>query len=316
MASLLTGTPSMLLVAIVGDRGSGKTTFLGLLYAALVSSGSDKEDDLRFHVAYESLDEITALYQRLMSGGFPDSATKEGIHELRVELGAGSSGRGFLSRLGSRKGAAGASTTIRFTLPGNLDEAAHGFDQGSTFGTGPWREALDADVLLIVADSTKLTPKAEDPKPGPMATYDDQIDSLFTAIRRWRARGGREVVHPVFVLSKFDSVAPAVLTAAELEPTPPDASKPGPRAAYARALLDPNLPRTLATLRETGKARPRLAEARYFFSSVHTKAGAPGQLPKIKLRGGGHGGWEPDYSKDEHLALLERLAEIAAETKA
>ncbi len=305
----------MLLVAIVGDRGSGRTTFLGLLYAALVSSGSGKADDLRFHVAYESLDEITALFQRLMSGGFPDSATKEGVRELRVELGAAHSGHGIFSRLASRRSAGGASTTIRFTLPGDLEEATEGIHQGSTFGTGPWRDALDADAMIFLADSTKLAPKSEDTEPGPMATYDRQIESLLTAVRRWRARGGREVLHPVFVFTKFDSAVPAVLTAAGLDSIPPDASKEGPRAEYARALLEPNLPRTLATLRDAGKGRPRFAEATYFFSSVRTNASAPGQLAKIKLRGTDHGGWEPDYSRDEYLAFLDDLAGIAARTK-
>lgn len=304
----------MLLVAIVGDRGSGKTTFLGLLYATLVSSGSDKGDDLRFHVAYESMDEITGLFQRLMSGGFPDSATKEGVHELRLELGTARSKRGFLSRLGSKKWADGASTTIRFTLPGDLDEATEGLDQGSTFGTGPWRDALDADVVLLLADCTKLAPKREDSESGPMATYDGQIDSLFTSIRRWRAREGREVVHPIFVFSKFDSVSPAVLEAADLEPTPPAASKPGPRAAYAKALLEPNLPRTLTTLREVSKGKPRFADASYFFSSVQKEPNASGQPEKIKHRRAEGGRWEPDCSTEEYLAFLECLAGIAAET--
>jgi hypothetical protein len=304
----------MLLVAIVGDPGSGKTTFLGLLYSALVSSGSDKEDDLRFHVAYESIDEITALFQRLMSGGFPDTATKEGVRELRVELGAGESGHGIFARLAARGSATGASTTIRFTLPGDLEEATEGIDRGSTFGTGPWRDALDADVLLLLVDSTKLAPESEELDAGPMAAYDRQIESLLTAIRRWRVRGGREVVHPIFVFSKFDSVAPELLTAAGLDPTPPNSSEEGPRAAYAKALLEPNLPRTLALLGESGKARPRFADATYVFSSVRTKTAAPGQRTKIKLRGTDHGGWEPDYSRDEYVAFLEVLAGIAAET--
>jgi hypothetical protein len=305
----------MLLVAIVGDHGSGKTTFLGLLYAALVRSGSGKEDTLRFRAAYESLDEITALFQRLMSGGFPDSVTKEGIRGLHLELGFPRSKRGILPRLGSRKWTGGSATTIRFALPGDLDEAIPAFNEGSTFGTGRWRDALDADVVIFLADSTKLAPKGEDSGSASMATYDGQVEALLTAVRWWRARGGREVVHPIFVLSKFDSVTPAVLRAADVEPTPPDVSRSGPRAAYAKSLLEPNLPRTFAILQEASKGKPRFAKPTFLFSSVHTEANAHGQLEKIKLRRTDGAGWEPEYSRDEYLALLECLAGVAAATK-
>lgn len=304
----------MLLVAIVGDRGSGKTTLLGLLYAALVRAGSDREDELRFHAAYESLDEITALFQRLMSGAFPDAATKEGVRELRLQLGYARPKRGMLSRLGSKSRPAGASA-FRFTLPGRLDEAAEGLREGSTFGTGRWRDALDADVVILLVDSTKLAPKGEDAESRPLAIYDGQIETLFTAIRRWRARGGRRIIHPVFVLSKFDSVAPAAMRAAELEPDPPGVSETGSRAAYAAALLEPNLPRTLDMVRgKTGK-QLRFGPPNYVFSWVRTEVKGPGSQAGIRLRRTDGGGWEPDYSKDEYLALLERLAGIAAGTR-
>src|SRR5213080_1666897 len=70
-------------VVIVGDRNSGKTTFLGLLYAAQVKFGSDKADGFRFHAAFESLDEISGVFQRLMSGSFPDAATRRGSARSR-----------------------------------------------------------------------------------------------------------------------------------------------------------------------------------------------------------------------------------------
>ncbi len=299
----------MLIVAIVGDHESGKTTFLALLYATLVRSGSGREDTLRFHVAYDSMEEIGGLYQRLMSGGFPDTATKEGIHELRLELGLPRSKHGLL-RFGSRTWDADASATVRFCLPGSLDEATPGLHQGSTFGTGQWRDVLDADAVVFLVDSTELAARADD-KTGPMAGYDGRIDSLLTSIRRWRSRGGREVVHPLFVLSKFDRVALGALRAAGLDPEPPPVAKGGPRSAYAKALLQQNLPRTLATLQETGKGKPRFAPAETFFSSVRTEESSRGEPSRIRLRQTNNAGWEPDYSQAEYLAFLDRLARIA-----
>ncbi len=304
----------MLNVAIVGDHGSGKTTFLGLVYATLVSSGSGKADDLRFHLAYDSMEEITGLFQRLMSGAFPDSASKEGIHGLTIELDVAGAGHGLLSRLGSRKRLEGTAKTVRLALPGSLDETKPGLTHGSTFGTGRWRDALDADAVLMIVDSARLAAKGTDPKTGPMAAVDGRLASLYVAIQRWRSSGGRPILHPLFVFSKFDAVGSEVLRAANLEASPPAVAKTGPRKTYAQALLEPNLPRTIALLEgETGK---KLAFGPWWslFSSVRTQAGMRGEPERIKVRRTASGGWEPDYSVDEYRAFLRWLAGVAADT--
>jgi len=41
--------------ALLGDRASGKTTFLGLLYSAQVKYGTGVQDDFRFHAPIQSL---------------------------------------------------------------------------------------------------------------------------------------------------------------------------------------------------------------------------------------------------------------------
>lgn len=303
----------MLQAGILGDRESGKTTFLGLLYATLVRSGSDKEDELRFHASYESLEEVTSLFQQLMSGAFPDAAIKEGLHDLSFTLGLRKTRHGLFRRA-SAKWNEDAATSVHFTLPGSLGEERPGFIQGSTIGTGPWRDVLDADAVILLADCSRLAPKRETDERGPMAAYDGQVDALFSAIQRWRSRSGPEHLNPVFLLSKFDAVSPDVLKAADLGSEPPELAKAGARAAYASALLEPNLPHTLATIRGKSRGRLRFGEPAYFFSWVRrdTKAGHP---DKIKLRRIDGGGWEPDYPREEYLGLLEHLADVAARTK-
>ena len=301
----------MLQAAILGDRGAGKTTFLGLLYTTLVQSGSDKEDALRFHASYESLEEVTALFQQLMSGGYPDAAIKEGLHEVRFTLGLRNARHGRFRR-GSNTWNADTAASGHFTLPGSLGEERPGFIQGSTVGTGPWRDVLDADALLLLADSTKLAREGDPPERAPMATYDGHVDALFSAIQRWRSRSGHEFLHPIFLFSKFDSVDPKVLKAADLAPEPPEPSEGDARAAYASALLEPNLPHTLATIRGKSRGRLRFGKPAYFFSWVRHEAGAP---DKVKLRRMESGGWEPDYPRAEYLALLKHLADIAVRTK-
>ncbi len=95
-------------VVIVGDRESGKATFLSLLYATQVKSGSDASDAFRFHADVDSLDEISEAFEQLMSGRFPDSATKEGMRGITFHLGYRRAGRGFGMSRKRCRGFAGA----------------------------------------------------------------------------------------------------------------------------------------------------------------------------------------------------------------
>src|SRR5713226_3579785 len=104
----------MLRVVIVGDPESGKTTFLGLLYATEVKSGSDKADSLRFHAPLESLEAITLVYQQLMSGSFPDPVTKQAVDGIDFQLGTRRAG--LFSRRHSQGPDGGDFSTIHFTL--------------------------------------------------------------------------------------------------------------------------------------------------------------------------------------------------------
>lgn len=301
----------MLRVGIVGDRDSGKTTFLGLLYTAQVKSGSDKTDDFRFHTSFESLDEIALVFQGLMSGSFPDSATKEGIHEIVFHLGYRRPGLGIRSLLRSREWAPGALTTLRFTMLRTSDEEISRSLQGSTVIDGKLRDILDGDAVAILVDSTKLAVKGELPEPRPMSRFDGAVESLLTIIQGVREPGSRRLPHPIFIFSKFDRVRPEVLRAAKVGAAPPPIGRMGPRAAYAEALLYHNLPRTFAKVRAGKRGEPRFAKPVYFFSWVRTEETAPGQPERIRLRRSETAGWGPDYSSHECLAFLGCLGDIA-----
>ena len=305
----------MLQVVILGEQGSGKTTFLGLLYATQVRSGSDKADDFRFHATFESLDEVTVLFQRLMSGSFPDAATKEGIQEMSFNVGFRRARTGIRSLLGTRRWTAPASKMIHVTLLRTVDQAVSRFLQGSSIASGSLRDVLDSDVVVILVDSTKLAPKGGDPKQETMSKYDADVESIIAAIQRWRERGGRTMLHPVLVLSKFDAVKPEVLRAANVDSTPPRVGKRVPRGTYAKAILGHNLPKTFAILQNVGRGGLRFAPPNYFFSSVRVEGAVPGRTGRIRLRQVEVVGWEPDYSRDEYLAFLEHLVAIAARTE-
>jgi len=302
----------MLQVLIVGDRESGKTTFLTLLYAASVKSGSDKADEFRFHAPIESMETASILFQQLMAGAFPDAVTKQGIDALTLHIGSGRSRGGVLSRLRGR-GAPGALSELRFSRLGALDEELPQMLKGSVTAMGGWKNILDSHVVTMIVDSTKLAAKVEGPGPSPMSGYDASAETLLTAIQRLRQRDDRRLVYPVFAFSKFDRVKPDVLQAAKVGSAPPPVGDRG-RAAYAEALLDPNMPKTLALVRGREKEGPRFAKCAYFFSWVRTESAPPGRADRIRLRRGELSGWEPEYPRQEYLAFLGYLEDIASRT--
>src|SRR3989442_12386797 len=68
--------------ALLGDRASGKTTFLGLLYAAQVKYGTGVQDDFRFHAPLASLNVMSAVYEGMKDARFPSATLKKEITEL------------------------------------------------------------------------------------------------------------------------------------------------------------------------------------------------------------------------------------------
>ncbi len=301
----------MLQVVVVGDSDFGKTTFLGLLYATQVRSGSDKADNFRFHASPESLEAIALVFQQLMSGSFPDTVTKQGINEISFQLGSRRTGLGILSLLRGRAWAPSSSSTLHFTVPRNQVEEISRRLMGSSVVDKTLNTIYESDVAAILVDSTKLTEKGERPDPPPLSKYDSGVESLLTMIQRLGEPRGRRRLHPIFIFTKFDRVRPEVLRASNIAAAPPQVGEIRPRAAYAECLLDHNLPRTLARVKASEGGGLRFARPEYFFSWVSTEEATPGQPERIRLRRSESAGWELDYSSHEYLAFMGYLGTIA-----
>ena len=302
-------------VVIVGDRNSGKTTFLGLLYTAQVKFGSEKADDFRFHASFESLDEISGVFQRLMSGGFPNSATKEGVREVTFRLSPPKPKLGILSRR-RRNSVSDDSDLFRLILLKSFeDDVARSLEPGSSVGHMTLNEALVSDAIVIMVDATELAVSDEDAGHAPMAKVDAAVEALLTAIQRSRAHGEATLLHPIFAFSKFDRVDPDSLRLLNLDAAPPDIRRRGPHAAYGKALVDRNLPKTIAAIEARKDRGLRFGAPAYFFSWVRTDNTASARGEKIRLRHSGAVGWEPDFSSEEYLAFLTCLGDIAADAR-
>jgi hypothetical protein len=300
----------MLKVVIVGERHSGKATLLGLLYMTQVRFGSDITDEFRFHVPSESLEAISFVFQQLMSGAFPDPVTKQGIHQIHFQLSYRNPG-GILSRFRGRRWASQDSPSLRFIIQGGQDDEFSRVVQGTPIEEERWKDVYDSDVVIILVDGTKLGVPDEKKPAGPMSAYDGAVDSLLGLVQRPSEPEIRKKIHPILVFSKFDRVKPDVLSSANIGTEPPSSQEARARASYAEALLEHNLPRTLARIRTRASDAIPFAKPTSFFTWVRTNT-APGHPEKMEFGRSEDGSWELKYSRHEYLSLLECLKEIVA----
>src|SRR5579859_122136 len=73
--------------AILGDRACGKTTFLGLLYAAQVKYGTRVVDSFRFHAPLQSLRLMSQVYEGMKDARFPGATLKDEMTEIGFVFG-------------------------------------------------------------------------------------------------------------------------------------------------------------------------------------------------------------------------------------
>jgi hypothetical protein len=301
----------MLKVVIVGDRGSGKATFLGFLYMTQVRTGSDKADGFRFHTPYDSLEALSFVFQQLMSGTFPDQVTKQGVRRITFELGFRRTG-GFLSRLRGDRWMVEKTPGVHFYLMGTKGDEFSSVVAGTPIEEESWKDIYDSTVIVILVDCTKLAVPEEGKKTGPMAMYDAALASLLRLMKRRSEPEVRKQIYPLFVFSKFDQVNREVLTGAKIGDKPPSLEEAQSRANYAEVLLKPNLPRTLTMLRTRDRDAVPFATPAHFFSWVRLGA-EPGKPERIQFGRTEGGGWEPRYSTEEYLGALTYLREIVSD---
>src|SRR5438093_11138639 len=115
-------------------------------------------------------------------------------------------------------------------------------------------------------DATSLAVADEEGELAPSGKYDEAVASLLMAIQRSRDQAQDKLLHPIFVLSKFDQVDPEVLRRVDLDDPPPEVRKKGPHAEYAKRLVDPSMPKTMADVRSGGRRGLQFAPPSYFFS--------------------------------------------------
>lgn len=297
---------------VVGDRGSGLTTFVGLLYAAQLRLGTEEGDTFRFSADRETIRQLEGIYGELVAGRFPEWDADWDTHPLSFVFGFRAGSLPRWGRVGARRD--GEFDSFRIQVGGISVEAVADIAEHDAILEDSTRRLFRSPVVFPLVDASRLLPPSEDTDQRPLDRYDRLLTATLGLLHRFvsasRSRKHR-TLHPMFVVTKFDQCPPATLERLRIPAGPPAGWAPGTREAVGENILTSYLPETLQLIRKTkGPRVGEIAAPQWYYSSLQTVPDPRGvriaRRSRIPV-----GGWEPEYPFEEYRELIHQLATLA-----
>jgi hypothetical protein len=312
--------------AILGDRASGKTTFLGALYATQVRYGTGTDDDFRFFAPPDSLRLMSRIYETMSSGSFPSATLKDEMSRVEFKFGyrtlVGKIARNSESRLLKPwKG-------IDFGAYDVSGEDVQEYIDSGVASSPIIKQLLLSHVVVILVDCSKMTLDNQAPAYKQMLHYDSEVAKLVSNFATYklqehqdrkvgRGDGGPPTIFPAIVLTKSDMIQAETLHQLGLPPSPPADHNTKERRAFCEGLLRVFLPQTLSQLRGSKVAGISFDNAEYFTSWIRTVTADGGMAtvgrPTISIKPAQAGqAAQIDFSYNEFVAFIEYFRSIAS----
>jgi hypothetical protein len=292
---------------VLGERGSGLTTFVGLLYTAQVRLGTEESDEFRFHAERESIRHLETIYGELGSGRFPSHDGGAEERPLGFVFGFR---HGKLRGLG--RGTAEPESgfdTVEVQVSGMLTDAVAELRSRDAVLDAVTLRSLRSQVVVPLLDARSLAaePAASAAQDELLAGTLGVLAAFLAAERDRRARR----MFPLFVVTKTDTLNLETLRRLDAPGGTPAAWSATDRRAFGARLLRAYFPETAKFLDAPRRRSGLLVAApEWFFSSLGTEGA--GRETRIQRRSlSPVGGWEPVYPFEEYRALIETLGRIA-----
>jgi hypothetical protein len=296
---------------VLGERGCGLTTFVGLLYTAQVRLGTENADEFRFHAERESIQQMEAVYGELGAGRFPAADIDWEQHPLSFVFGFR---RGPISWFtGGGSSTEPGFSTVRFQVGGMPAEVASELRDHDAVLDRATLNLLRSPIQIPIVDGAWLVPDRSSIGGLPLARYDQHLAVTFDLLRKFLAaeteKRARQM-YPIFVVTKFDRVSPETLKALDAPQGPPREWTPEQRAGLGQKILRGYLPATAEFLSRAAKDGVKLAAPEWYFSGLQTEEKGD-EIRILRRRISPFSGWEPEYPFEEYRGLLARIGELA-----
>ena len=313
--------------AILGDRASGKTTFLGALYSSMVGYSTGHEDEFRFFAPPESINLMKNIYEMMMTGSFPDATVKDEVNKVQFTLGF----KTLIGKIyaGSDSGLLRAWKGIRFAAYDVSGEDVQEYIDSGVASSPIIKQLLESYVVVILVDCGRMTLDEKSPNFRRMLHYDGEVAKLIVNFVTYkvqeyeRQKAAKRMPHrlrvfPALVLTKTDLLQAQTLHQLGLPIEVPTRRNPEERRKFCEDLLRTFLPQTLSQLRgaRVEEGAPSFDDAAYFTSYIRTVTAEGGMaLPgaaRILIQPATAGtSAQMDYSASEYYAFIEHFRRIA-----
>ena len=279
---------------ILGERGCGLTTFIGLLYTAQVRLGTESADLFRFHAERESIRQMEAVYGELGAGRFPAADVDWEQHPLSFVFGFRKGPAGWIPRSGASEE---GFTTVRFQVGGMPAEIVSELrDHDAVLDPGTLR-LLRSPILIPIVDGAWLVPDRSSIAGLPLARYDQHLAATLDLLRRFlaadRNRRARQMF-PLFVVTKSDRVRPETWHSLGAPDGAPEQWSAEARRQVGEDVLEGYLPATGKFLSQVTRDGVRLSRPDWYFSGLRTEEKGD-ELRILRRRISPWSGWEPEY---------------------
>ena len=304
-------------VAILGDRGCGKTVFLSLLFQTQVTYTDESEGDFRFISSPGYVNTMGKIANGMKMGNWPEATLKGLLAKYWFLF-------GYRKMFPPNK-----YDTVKFTIYDIAGEDVNIIDEliapyqeegasGIVYEDLPdgLRTLLDCNVLVFLIDASRINADVRSEEYESMMAYDTFMATLISIVAEYRSKKVGELkekgkLYPVFLMTKFDMIDRKIFEALKIPPKPPlpDKKYTKKRKAYAEKIMKSFYEQTLA-LKYGGKLiNVDFDKAGYFFSQIKSEVSEDGEdVPAITEENAKS---RIDYSYKEYRAFIEYFRGIA-----
>ena len=307
--------------AVLGDRGCGKTTFLALLYAAQIKYTNEpiNKDNFRFYATPASLNFMGDMYNHMRGGGWPEATMKGQQTKVSFLFGFKRMVVGSLPSWIKKQDWINPFNTIKFSV---YDVAGEDVNDIIRTPDGVFSEdlpeevknLLESRILVVLVDASRINAKPRSKPYLDMIEYDKKTATLISIIAKYNSKKEDPKlrrIYPIFVLTKFDTVAENILEGMRLKEQPPPYKENDARQAYSETIMRNFYKQTLALVKGGRLMNVSFDQAAYFFSEITTEFSEDGvPIPSLKVMDDGVG-HELDYSYLEYRWFIDHFKKIA-----
>lgn len=207
-------------VSIIGTRGCGKSTFIGLLYQAMERYSNENPNEFIYYVTAETGEKIYDIRNNMLSGEYPAATTRNQLEQLKFLLGfrpkpheqVVNTFKNF-ARFGKYGNFLGMILSVYDISGEDVEEYRHNKSINKEI-----KQVFDADILVIIIDTSKFTNSTLGRKYRKMLYYDKELAIILSSYVEYRNKTKiNEKLHPIFIFAKIDALDAEIREEHEIE---------------------------------------------------------------------------------------------------